>query len=95
MYFTSFNGKCKQRMEEFIEGYKNWDVHFREDDFLKVFDKKDLVFLTAESPNILDGIISLSLYIQVLLFVDLDISKTYVIGGLVDHNHYKVSNLVL
>lgn len=48
-------------MEDFIEGYKNWDVHFREDNFLKVFDKKDLVFLTAESPNILNGIISVSL----------------------------------
>ena len=43
-------------MEQCNQGYQNWDIHFKEDSFLKVFDKKEIVFLAAESPNVLSGI---------------------------------------
>ena len=43
--------------------------------YLEQFGAESVVFLTAESPNVLQT---------------LDPSKAYIIGGLVDHNHHKV-----
>ena len=43
--------------------------------YLEQFGAESVVFLTAESPNVLQT---------------LDPNKAYVIGGLVDHNHHKV-----
>jgi len=54
----------------------NWDLHF-EKKLLETFPKDKVVYLTAESPNVLTG---------------LEPGVVYVIGGLVDHNHHKVSN---
>lgn len=42
-------------MDQFASGYKSWDVHIKDESFLKVFDNKDIVFLAAESPNVLTG----------------------------------------
>ena len=53
----------------------NWDVHFDKDLF-NSFTMEKIIYLTAESPNVLTS---------------LDQGKVYVIGGLVDHNHQKVS----
>lgn len=43
--------------------------------YTEVVAQDDLVYLTSDSPNVLK---------------ELDPKKAYVIGGLVDHNHYKV-----
>ena len=50
-------------------------VHVHTESYLEQFGAESVVFLTAESPNVLQT---------------LDPSKAYIIGGLVDHNHHKV-----
>ncbi|XP_022192816.2 tRNA methyltransferase 10 homolog A [Nilaparvata lugens] len=74
-HVTNFNGKSEELMEKQNAGFRNWDVNFHSSSHLQVFDKPNLVYLTSDSPNIL---------------YDLDETKTYVIGGLVDHNRHKL-----
>ncbi|XP_051506014.1 RNA (guanine-9-)-methyltransferase domain-containing protein 2 [Myxocyprinus asiaticus] len=74
-YLTSHGGQLKQIMDEINKGWVNWkDVHFKPDPFHEIMSKEDLVYLTSDSPNVLQ---------------ELDEAKAYVIGGLVDHNHHK------
>ncbi|ODN06208.1 tRNA methyltransferase 10 A [Orchesella cincta] len=73
-YVTSFTGKAASVMGK-NDGWRNWDVHFHEKSYLELdYPKEQIVYLTAESENVLrepeDG-------------------KLYVIGGLVDHNSKK------
>ena len=58
------------------QGFRNWDVKLHQKDLTEAFcDQKDkIVYLTAESENVLHQ------------FED---GKLYVIGGLVDHNNHK------
>ncbi|OBS77841.1 hypothetical protein A6R68_19769, partial [Neotoma lepida] len=50
------------------------DIHIKAEHYSELIKKEELVYLTSDSPNVLK---------------DLDESKAYVIGGLVDHNHHK------
>ncbi|QQP39375.1 Uncharacterized protein FKW44_020242, partial [Caligus rogercresseyi] len=56
------------------EGYANWDLHFHEEAFEKLFKAEDCIYLSSESENVLSS---------------LDEGKLYIIGGLVDHNLHK------
>lgn len=74
-YLTSHGGQLKKNMNENDKGWVNWkDIHIKSEHYSEVIKKEDLVYLTSDSPNVLK---------------DLDESKAYVIGGLVDHNHHK------
>lgn len=74
-YLTSHDGQLKQVMDEINKGWVNWkDVHVKPEAFHEILSKDDLVYLTSDSPNVLE---------------ELDEAKAYVIGGLVDHNHHK------
>ncbi|XP_078533605.1 tRNA methyltransferase 10 homolog A isoform X1 [Lissotriton helveticus] len=74
-YLTSHGGQLKQNMEENDKGWVNWkDIYFQSEHYMKLAKTEDLIYLTSDSPDVLD---------------ELDETKAYVIGGLVDHNHHK------
>ena len=74
LYLTSFGGRSKTILEEIKCNYGNWDVHIKTEPYGDVFLQEDVVYLTSDSPNVLS---------------EVDESKAYIIGGLVDHNHHK------
>lgn len=76
-YVTNFTGKTKEDMQR-NNGYINWDVHFHEESYLDLFKKEETVYLSSDSENII---------------TELDNSKVYIIGGLVDHNAHKNESL--
>ncbi|KAK9880121.1 hypothetical protein WA026_008636 [Henosepilachna vigintioctopunctata] len=73
LYLTNFNGRSKSEMCKH-HGYENWDINFHCEDYMKIFPKEKLVYLTSESDNVIN---------------DLNADKIYIIGGLVDHNFHK------
>uniref|UniRef100_A0A2I3HND9 tRNA methyltransferase 10 homolog A n=1 Tax=Nomascus leucogenys TaxID=61853 RepID=A0A2I3HND9_NOMLE len=74
-YITSMIAQLKKNMDENDKGWVNWkDIHIKPEHYSELIKKEDLIYLTSDSPNILK---------------ELDESKAYVIGGLVDHNHHK------
>ncbi|KAI3376652.1 hypothetical protein L3Q82_017086 [Scortum barcoo] len=74
-YLTSLGGQLKQSMDEKDKGWVNWkDIIIKTEHYSEVVPKEELVYLTSDSPNVLE---------------ELDQKKAYVIGGLVDHNHHK------
>ncbi|XP_018574257.1 tRNA methyltransferase 10 homolog A [Anoplophora glabripennis] len=73
LHLTSFNGRNKEEMSRH-HGYENWDINFHSNDYLKIFPKEKLVYLTSESDNVM---------------TELEDEKIYIIGGLVDHNSHK------
>nr|CAG4649667.1 EOG090X0D3U [Scapholeberis mucronata] len=72
-YVTSLEGKSLAEMSK-NQGYDKWDVYFRNQHFMDIFDKDKIVYLTSESDNVIG---------------DIEEDKVYIIGGLVDHNSHK------
>ena len=73
LFMTSHIGKVESEMAR-NDGYKNWDFNFESGPYDTVFPADKIVYLTAESDNVLQTV---------------EQDKAYVIGGLVDHNHHK------
>ncbi|XP_040184377.1 tRNA methyltransferase 10 homolog A [Rana temporaria] len=74
-YLTSHGGQLKSNMDEFDKGWINWkDIHINSEHYKDLMKSEDLVYLTSDSPEVLH---------------ELDETKAYIIGGLVDHNHHK------
>ncbi|XP_013876543.1 tRNA methyltransferase 10 homolog A [Austrofundulus limnaeus] len=74
-YLTSMGGQLQQSLDEKDKGWINWkDITIKTEHYSEVLAKDQLVYLTSDSPNVLE---------------ELDQQKAYVIGGLVDHNHHK------
>ncbi|NP_001106356.1 tRNA methyltransferase 10A L homeolog isoform X1 [Xenopus laevis] len=75
LYLTSYGGQLKSNMDEYDKGWINWkDIHIKPEHYKDLMKKEDLVYLTSDSPEVLS---------------ELDETKAYIIGGLVDHNHHK------
>ncbi|XP_065072382.1 tRNA methyltransferase 10 homolog A-like [Rhopilema esculentum] len=74
LYLTNFDDSNKELFGTFSTGYKAWDVHIVEESHLEKFSKDELVYLSSDSSNILQ---------------ELNDTKVYVIGGIVDHNAHK------
>lgn len=73
LHMTSHGGRVQAEMLKH-DGYRNWDFHFKEESYDKLFSLDKIVYLTAESETALET---------------LEQDKAYIIGGLVDHNHHK------
>lgn len=74
LYLTSFGDKVKRKLNEIKCNYEQWDIHIKPEPYSEVFPKEDVIYLTSDSPNVLS---------------EVEESKAYIIGGLVDHNHQK------
>ena len=74
IYITSCNGRLAEEMST-ICGHDTWPgISFHEDNYLKFFQKEDIVYLTSDSPHEID---------------ELDPNCNYIIGGIVDHGRLK------
>ncbi|KAJ2836490.1 tRNA (guanine(9)-N(1))-methyltransferase [Coemansia sp. 'formosensis'] len=76
LHITQLHGRCRQRFDSALAQHTGWSPeHVKLDDkeYPELFPAEDLVYLTADSPNVIES---------------LDESKVYIIGGLVDKNRY-------
>jgi tRNA (guanine9-N1)-methyltransferase len=73
MYWCGYNGQLKTEIEK-NEGWKHWKITIDEKPYIQSFAAQKLVYLTADSKNVLTS---------------LDPNKIYIIGGIVDHNKLK------
>ncbi|KAH6559942.1 hypothetical protein BASA62_000096 [Batrachochytrium salamandrivorans] len=72
---TSFTPTLQSLMTQRTSSYLQWkDMEFHPQPYSELFDPASCVYLTADSPNVL---------------LELDQTKVYVVGGIVDRNRHK------
>ena len=76
MLLRCMQGAVAEQASKQLSGLENWHVTRQPQSYIEAFQnrKPDLVYLTADSPNKL---------------CELDNSKLYIIGGIVDRNRHK------
>jgi tRNA (guanine9-N1)-methyltransferase len=76
MALTSLDEPLKQQMDAKAPSWENWkNFDVSTEPYSSKFDKTDLIYLSADSDNIAH---------------ELEEGKTYIIGGIVDKNRFKV-----
>ncbi|XP_057656422.1 tRNA methyltransferase 10 homolog A [Diorhabda carinulata] len=73
LHLSSFNGRSEKEFARH-HGFEHWDINFHFEDYINIFPKEKILYLTSESDNTI---------------MSLDEDKVYIIGGLVDHNSQK------
>ncbi|CAJ0574596.1 unnamed protein product, partial [Mesorhabditis spiculigera] len=68
------NKMANSTSKYFDKTSEQWDVHLRSEPLEQVFNPSEIVYLTADSENVI---------------TELDDTKVYVIGGIIDHNSHK------
>ena len=76
--YDLMQGKVEECLLRQAAGLPKWQLNHGPGSYLDTFKQDELVYLTADSPNVLS---------------ELDPAKVYVIGGIVDRNRYKVSSI--
>ena len=74
LHLTSFTGRIKDYVTQ-LTGFSSWNIATHEEHFLECFPREKIVYLTSDSPELLET---------------LDPEAIYIIGGMVDHNRLKV-----
>jgi tRNA (guanine9-N1)-methyltransferase len=69
-------GKVQECLLRQAAGLPKWQLNHGPESYSEKFEREELVYLTADSPNVLSQV---------------DPAKVYVIGGIVDRNRYKVA----
>ena len=73
---SGVKGAIKDQLTK--QSFLNWPVTVHEQSYLNHYKQEELVYLTADSNNVVS---------------ELDETKTYIIGGIVDRNRYKLLTL--